>query len=245
MSTKNLEGRRALVTGATGGIGAAIATELHRHGASVALSGRRQERLDAMAEQFGQNCCAVPCDLQDRIAVAELPGRAAEALGGLDIVVNNAGMTRDGLLLRMSDQDWDKVVEVNLTATMIISRQALRPMIKARWGRIINISSVVGTTGNPGQVNYAAAKAGMAGLTKSLAFEVATRGITVNCVAPGFIETEMTASMTDEQRQKILGQIPVARMGKPEDIADAVSFLLAADYVTGQTLHVNGGLAMV
>jgi 3-oxoacyl-[acyl-carrier protein] reductase len=243
----DLSGKTALVTGASGGIGAAVATVLHGAGATVALHGTRADRLEALAGELGERAHVVVCDLGDPEAVEALPKRAAEALGSLDILVNNAGITRDQLMMRMSDADWDTVLRVNLTSTMRLARGVLRGMMKARWGRIVNISSVVGTTGNPGQANYAAAKAGMIGMSKSLAAEVASRGITVNCVAPGFIATAMTDALTDEQRARISGTIPAGRMGTPEEIAAAVVYLASqeAAYVTGQTLHVNGGMAMI
>jgi 3-oxoacyl-[acyl-carrier protein] reductase len=243
----DLTGKTALVTGASGGIGAAIARALHRAGATVALSGTRQAPLDALAEELGDRAHVLPCDLSDAEAVEALPKRAAEAMGSVDILVNNAGITRDNLFMRMSDEEWAQVLEVNLTSTMRLCRGVLRPMMKARWGRIVNISSVVGATGNPGQGNYAASKAGMVGMSKSLAYEVASRGITVNCVAPGFIETAMTDKLNDEQKGRILGQIPAGRMGTADEIAAAVLFLASeeAGYVTGATLHVNGGMAML
>ncbi len=243
----DLTGKKALVTGASGGIGGAIARTLHGAGAEVALSGTREEPLQALAADLGERAHVVACNLSDRDAVAALPGQATEAMGGLDILVNNAGITRDNIFMRMKDEEWDAVLEVNLTATMRLARAVMRPMMKARWGRIINISSIVGTTGNPGQANYAAAKAGMVGLTKSIAYEVASRGITANCVAPGFIATPMTEALTDDQKARINAQIPAGRMGTPEDIAAAVLYLAsdAAGYVTGSTLHVNGGMAMI
>ncbi len=243
----DLTGKRALVTGASGGIGRAIATALHARGAEVGLSGTRIDPLRALAETLGERAHVLPCNLADRVAVDALPGEAADAMGGVDILVNNAGLTRDNLLMRMSDEDWDTVLEINLTAAMRLTRGVLRGMMKARWGRIVNITSVVGTTGNPGQANYAASKAGLVGLTKSLAQEIASRGITVNCVAPGFITTAMTDKLNEKQKERILGQIPVGRMGAPEEIAAAVLYLASpeAAYVTGQTLHVNGGMAMI
>ncbi len=243
----DLTGKTALVTGASGGIGADIARALHQAGATVGLSGTRVEPLEALAAELGERAHVLPCNLSEPTEVEGLIKRAIEALGGVDILVNNAGITRDTLVLRMSDDDWAKVIDVNLTATFRLCRAAVKPMMKARWGRIINISSVVGATGNPGQVNYAASKAGMVGLSKSLAAEVASRGITVNCVAPGFIETAMTEKLNDAQRQGILGVVPAGRMGKPEEIAAAVLYLASAEagYVTGATLHVNGGMAML
>lgn len=243
----DLSGRSALVTGASGGIGAAIARALQVQGAKVALSGTRTEPLEALAAELGENAFVVPCNLGDAEAVAALPKQASEAMGGLDILVNNAGITRDQLFMRMSDDDWDKVLAVNLTSAMKLSRGVMRGMMKARWGRIINISSVVGVTGNPGQANYAATKAGVIGMSKSIAAEVAGRGITVNCVAPGFITTAMTEALTDDQKAKTLEKIPAGRMGTVEEIAAAVVYLASqeAAYVTGQTLHVNGGMAMI
>jgi 3-oxoacyl-[acyl-carrier protein] reductase len=243
----DLTGKRALITGASGGIGAAIARALHGAGATVALSGTREAPLQALAAELGERAHVLPCDLSDSQAVEALPKAAAEAMGGLDILVNNAGITRDQLFMRLSDADWQSVLDVNLTAAMRLCRGVMRPMMKARWGRIVNISSVVGTTGNAGQANYAAAKAGLIGLTKSLAAEVASRGITANAVAPGFIATAMTDKLTDEQKGKINAQIPAGRMGTPEEIAAAVLYLASdeAGYVTGATLHVNGGMAMV
>ncbi len=243
----DLTGKCALITGASGGIGGAIARALQGAGATVALSGTRVEPLEALAAELGERAHVLPCDLGDPEAVDALPKRAAEAMGALDILVNNAGITRDQIFMRMSDEDWQTVIDVNLTATMRLCRGAVRPMMKARWGRIINISSIVGATGNPGQVNYAASKAGMVGLTKSLAYEVASRGITANAVAPGFIATAMTEKLTDDQKAAINAQIPTARMGTPEEIAAAVLYLASpeAGYVTGTTLHVNGGMAMI
>ncbi|TYB81290.1 3-oxoacyl-[acyl-carrier-protein] reductase [Maritimibacter fusiformis] len=243
----DLTGKRALVTGASGGIGGAIARALHGAGATVGLSGTRTEPLEALAAELGERAHVLPCNLSDPDAVDALPKAAVEAMGGLDILVNNAGITRDQVFMRMSDEDWQTVLDVNLTATMRLCRGAIRGMMKARWGRIVNISSIVGATGNPGQANYAASKAGMVGMTKSIAYEVASRGITANCVAPGFIATAMTEKLTDDQKGKINAQIPAARMGTPEEIAAAVLYLAApeAGYVTGATLHVNGGMAML
>lgn len=243
----DLTGKTALVTGASGGIGAGIARSLHAAGATVGLSGTRVEPLQALAAALGDRAHVLACDLSDAAAVEGLVKRAVEAMGTLDILVNNAGVTRDGLAMRMSDDDWQLVLDVNLTAVFRLSRAAIRGMMKARWGRIVNISSVVGTTGNAGQANYAASKAGLVGLSKSLADEVATRGITVNCVAPGFIETAMTEKLTDAQRDTILASVPMGRMGRPEEIAAAVLYLASqeAAYVTGATLHVNGGMDMV
>ena len=243
----DLTGKTALVTGASGGIGGAIAAALHSSGASVGLSGTRLEPLEVLAGQLGERAFVLPCNLGDAGAVAALPAQATEAMGGLDILVNNAGVTKDNIFMRMKDEEWDSVLEINLTSTMRLCRGVLRGMMKARWGRIVNISSVVGTTGNPGQANYAASKAGMVGMSKSLAYEVASRGITVNCVAPGFITTAMTEKLTDDQKAGILGSIPAKRMGESTEIASAVLYLASeeAGYVTGQTLHVNGGMAMI
>ncbi|SMH31266.1 3-oxoacyl-[acyl-carrier-protein] reductase [Maritimibacter sp. HL-12] len=243
----DLTGKTALITGASGGIGGAIATALHGAGATVGLSGTRVEPLEALAAELGGRAYVLPCNLSDPAEVDALPKVATEAMGGLDILVNNAGITRDQVFMRMSDDDWQSVLDVNLTATMRLCRGAIRGMMKARWGRIVNISSIVGATGNPGQANYAASKAGMVGMTKSIAYEVASRGITANCVAPGFIATAMTDKLSDDQKAKINAQIPAARMGSPEEIAAAVLYLASpeAAYVTGATLHVNGGMAML
>ncbi|MCE5972077.1 3-oxoacyl-ACP reductase FabG [Sinirhodobacter sp. WL0062] len=243
----DLTGKSALVTGASGGIGAEIAKALHAAGAKVALSGTRVEPLEALAAELGERAYVVPANLSDAASVEALPKAAIEAMGGLDILVNNAGITRDNLFMRMSDEEWQSVLDVNLTSSFRLMRGVLRGMMKARWGRIVSITSVVGATGNPGQGNYAAAKAGMVGMSKSLAYEVASRGITVNCVAPGFIATAMTDKLNDDQKSKILTQIPAGRMGAPEEIAAAVLYLASpeAGYVTGATLHVNGGMAMV
>lgn len=243
----DLAGKTALVTGASGGIGGAIAQALHAAGATVALSGTREGPLQDLAATLGERAHVVPANLSDPEAAAGLIKGAAGAMGSVDILVNNAGITRDNLFMRMSDDEWQQVIDVNLTSVFRLSRAALRGMMKARWGRIVNITSVVGATGNPGQGNYAAAKAGLVGMSKSLAYEVASRGITVNCVAPGFIATPMTDSLTDDQKGKILSQIPAGRMGAPDEIAAAVLYLASpeAGYVTGATLHVNGGMAMV
>jgi 3-oxoacyl-[acyl-carrier protein] reductase len=243
----DLTGKRALVTGATGGIGGAVAAALKAQGATVAISGTRAEKLDALAAEMGEGVYPLACDLSDGAAVDALPKRAAEAMGGLDILVNNAGVTRDNLFMRMSDEEWEQVLAVNLTASFRLARAALRGMMKARWGRIVSVTSIVGVTGNPGQGNYAASKAGLIGMSKSLAAEVASRGVTVNCVAPGFIETAMTEALTDAQKEKLLGAIPAGRMGTSDEIASAVVYLASdeARYVTGQTLHVNGGMAMI
>ncbi|MCB2118987.1 3-oxoacyl-ACP reductase FabG [Albidovulum sp.] len=243
----DLTGKSALVTGASGGIGGAIARALHGAGATVALSGTRMEPLQALAEELGGRAHVLQCNLSDATAVEALPKQAAEAMGAVDILVNNAGITRDNLFMRMSDEEWREVIEVNLTSTFRLCRGVLRGMMKARWGRIVNISSIVGATGNPGQGNYAAAKAGMVGMSKSLAYEVASRGITVNCVAPGFITTAMTDKLNEDQKGKILQQVPAGRMGDAGEIGAAVLYLASpeAGYVTGTTLHVNGGMAMI
>ncbi len=243
----DLTGKNALVTGATGGLGGSIARALHARGATVAVSGTRQEALDALTGDLGDRVQPFICNLQDSDAVEALATGAEEAMGSLDILVNNAGITRDNIFMRMKDEDWDTVLQVNLTAAFRLTRAAVRGMMRRRSGRIIGITSVVGVTGNPGQGNYAAAKAGMIGMSKSLAQEVASRGITVNCVAPGFIETAMTDALNDKQREMILGRVPAGRLGKADDIAAAVVYLASeeAAYVTGQTLHVNGGMAMI
>ncbi|WP_283639217.1 3-oxoacyl-[acyl-carrier-protein] reductase [Marinovum algicola] len=243
----DLSGKSALVTGASGGIGGAIAKALHGAGATVGLSGTREAPLQELAAELGERAHVLPCNLSDLEAVEALPKQAAEAMGAVDILVNNAGITRDNLFMRMSDEEWNSVLSVNLTSSMKLCKGVMRGMMKARWGRIVNISSIVGATGNPGQANYAASKAGMIGMGKSLAYEVASRGITVNAIAPGFIATAMTEKLTDDQKEKINVQIPAARMGTPEEIAAAVLYLSSpeAGYVTGATLHVNGGMAMI
>ncbi|MBS9716591.1 3-oxoacyl-[acyl-carrier-protein] reductase [Pseudohalocynthiibacter aestuariivivens] len=243
----DLTGKNALVTGASGGIGGAIAAALHEAGATVALSGTRVDPLEALAAELGERAHVLPCNLSDAEAVTTLPKQAAEAMGSVDVLVNNAGITRDNIFMRMSDEEWSSVLEVNLTSTMRLCRGVMRGMMKARWGRIVNISSVVGATGNPGQANYAASKAGMVGMSKSIAYEVASRGITVNCVAPGFITTAMTEKLTDDQKTGILTNVPAGRMGEAGEIAAAVLYLSSAEagYVTGTTLHVNGGMAML
>jgi len=243
----DLTGKCALITGASGGIGGAVARALHAAGATVGLSGTREGPLQALAADLGGRAHVLPCDLGNAQAIDTLPKEAIAAMGALDILVNNAGITRDQLFMRMSDGDWQSVIDVNLTAAMRLCRAAVRPMMKARWGRIVNIGSVVGATGNPGQANYAAAKAGMVGMTKAIAQEVASRGITANTVAPGFIATAMTDKLSDAQREAISAQIPAGRMGAPEEIAAAVLYLASpeAAYVTGATLHVNGGMAMI
>ena len=243
----DLTGKTALITGASGGIGGAIATALHKAGATVALHGTRREALDALAAQLGERVYVLPANLSNPEEVEKLAKDAEAAMGGLDILVNNAGITKDGLILRMKDDDWDQVIAVNLTASFRLCRAAVKGMMKRRSGRIVNITSIVGVTGNPGQVNYCASKAGMIGMTKSLAQEVASRNVTVNCVAPGFIATAMTHELNDDQKARILGNIPAGRMGGSDDIAAAVLYLASDEsaYVTGQTLHVNGGMAMV
>lgn len=244
----DLTGRTALITGASGGIGADIARAMHNQGAHVILTGTRQEALDAIAGELGERVTVLTCNLSDRDAVAGLVDQAVEASGAsIDILVNNAGITRDGLMMRMKDEDWDAVMEVNLNAAMVLSRSVLRSMMKSRWGRIIQMSSIVGYTGNPGQANYAAAKAGMTGFTKALAAEVASRGITANVVAPGFIATPMTDALTDAQKDDLLVKVPAGRLGSAEEIAAAVVYLASeeAGYMTGATLHVNGGMAML
>jgi 3-oxoacyl-[acyl-carrier protein] reductase len=246
MAMFDLTGKGALVTGATGGIGGEIAKALKAQGARVAISGTRQDRLDALAAEIG-DVTAVPCNLMDRTAVANLAAQAESAVGTLDIVVNNAGITRDNLFMRMRDEEWDEVIAVNLTATFVLCRAALRNMMRRRYGRIINIASISGVIGNPGQGNYAASKAGMVGMTKSLAREVASRGITANCIAPGFIQTPMTDALNEKQVEAIAGAIPAGVFGKPEDIAAAVVYLASGEarYVTGETIHVNGGMVMM
>ena len=243
----DLTGKNALVTGASGGIGGAIAKSLYDAGATVALSGTRVAPLEELAASLGPRAHVLPCNLSDAEAVTALPKQAIEAMGSVDVLVNNAGITRDNLFMRMSDDEWSSVLEVNLTSTMRLCKGVMRGMMKARWGRIVNISSIVGATGNPGQANYAASKAGMVGMSKSIAYEVASRGITVNCVAPGFITTAMTEKLTDDQKAAILTQVPAGRMGDPEEIAAAVLYLSSpeAAYITGTTLHVNGGMAML
>lgn len=243
----DLNGKNALITGASGGIGGEIAKALHSAGATVAISGTRLEPLQALASELGDRVHVLTCNLSDPEAVEALPKQAIEAMGSVDILVNNAGITRDNLFMRMSDDEWNSVIDVNLTATMRLCRGVLRGMMKSRWGRIVNISSVVGATGNPGQGNYAASKAGMIGMSKSLAYEVASRGITVNAIAPGFITTAMTDKLNDDQKSKILTQVPAGRMGDAAEIAAATLYLASSEagYVTGATLHVNGGMAMI
>ena len=243
----DLTGRKALITGASGGIGDAIARTLHAQGATVGLHGTRVERLEALAGDLGDRVKLFPADLSDRDAVKAMAQKAEAELEGVDILVNNAGITRDGLFVRMSDADWDAVLEVNLTAVFRLTRELTHPMMKRRHGRVINITSVVGVTGNPGQANYCASKAGMIGFSKSLAQEIASRNITVNCVAPGFIESAMTEKLNEKQSEAIMGAIPMKRMGTGAEVASAVAYLASdeAAYMTGQTLHVNGGMAMI
>jgi 3-oxoacyl-[acyl-carrier protein] reductase len=242
-----LNGKKALVTGASGGIGGAIAKALARQGAEVALSGTRVDALEAAAEEITGKAHVVPCDLGDAAQVDKLIENAGKAMGQVDILVNNAGLTRDMLAMRISDAMWQKVIDVNLTAAFKLSREVLKEMLRRRWGRIVNITSIVGVTGNAGQANYAASKAGLIGMTKSMAAEVAQRNITINCVAPGFIKTQMTDALNEQQRSMLLQRIPAGRLGAPADCAAAVVFLASeeAGYVTGQTLHVNGGMAMI
>ena len=242
-----LADKKVVVTGASGGIGGAIARAMHEQGATVALAGRNREALDALATDLGERCHVIVGELNDRAAADAMLAAASDAMDGIDVLVNNAGLTRDNLAMRIKDEDWQAVIDVNLTATFRLSRAVLRGMMKARWGRIINVTSIVGVTGNPGQTNYAASKAGIIGMSKSLAGEVATRGITVNCIAPGFIATDMTESLSDDQKDKLVGAVPAGRLGTPEDVAACAVFLASdeAAYVTGQTLHVNGGMAMI
>ena len=243
----DLTGRRALVTGASGGIGGAIARGLHGQGATVALSGTRRDALEALAAELGDRTHVLPANLSDPASIEALIAEAEKAMGGLDILVNNAGITRDGLAVRMKDEDWQAVIDLNLVATFRLCRAALKGMMKQRSGRIINIGSISGVIGNPGQANYAAAKAGIVGMSKAMAQEVATRGITINCVAPGFIATAMTDAVSDKTRERFLSGIPMGRLGTVAEVAACVAFLAAdeASYVTGQTLHVNGGMAMI
>jgi len=244
----DLTGNTALITGASGGIGAAIARALHQQGATVVLHGTRAERLAALADELGTNAHVVTANLSSRDEAAGLAEKAAEAAGAaISILVNNAGITRDNLMMRMKDEEWDDVMDVNMTASMMITRACLRPMMKARFGRIISISSIVGVTGNPGQANYAASKAGMIGFSKALAAEVASRGITVNVIAPGFIATPMTDVLDDGQKEGLLGRVPMGRLGEADEIAASTAFLASkeAGYITGGTLHVNGGMAML
>ncbi|KAB2729661.1 3-oxoacyl-[acyl-carrier-protein] reductase [Brucella intermedia] len=243
----DLTGRKALVTGATGGLGEAIARALHAQGAIVGLHGTREEKLKELAAELGDRTFIFPANLSDREAVKALGQKAEEEMGGVDVLVNNAGITRDGLFVRMSDEDWDAVLNVNLTSVFNLTRELTHPMMRRRNGRIINITSIVGVTGNPGQANYCASKAGLIGFSKSLAQEIASRNVTVNCIAPGFIESAMTDKLNEKQKDAIMGNIPMKRMGVGGDIAAAVVYLASdeAAYVTGQTLHVNGGMAMI
>ncbi|WP_445678667.1 3-oxoacyl-ACP reductase FabG [Radicibacter daui] len=243
----DLTGKFALVTGASGGIGQSIAKQLAAAGAKVGLSGTRVEALEAVKAEIGEGAFVLPANLATAEGAEQLVRDAEAAMGQVDILVNNAGLTRDTLAMRMKDEDWDTVLDVNLTAAFRLSRAVMRGMMKRRWGRIIGITSIVGVTGNPGQTNYAASKAGMIGMSKSLAQELASRGITVNCVAPGFIDTPMTHVLSDDQKTRLLGGIPAGRLGTPEDIAASVVYLASeeAAYMTGQTLHVNGGMAMI
>lgn len=243
----NLDGKKAVVTGASGAIGGAIAKSLHSQGAEIVISGTNLESLEKLKAELGDRCYIISCNLADADAIENLISKSEEQLGQIDILVNNAGLTKDGLMMRMKDEDWSNVISVNLEATFRLTRAAIRGMASRRYGRIINISSVVGVTGNPGQTNYAASKAGIIGMSKSLAAEMASRGITVNCVAPGFIETPMTNVLNENQKSIILNKIPAGRMGSVSDIANATLFLASdeAAYITGQTLHVNGGMAMI
>jgi len=243
----DLTGKGALVTGASGGIGKAIAKALHGQGATVAVSGTNKEKLDALAAELGTRVFVLPCDLRDRAAVVKLAEEAEKGLGQVDILVNNAGITHDNLFMRMKDEEWDDVIAVNLTSVFVLIRTILRNMMRRRYGRIVNIASISGVLGNPGQPNYAASKAGLVGMTKSLAREVSARGITANCIAPGFISTPMTDALTPKQVEAIAAAIPAQKFGKPEDIAAAVVFLASdeAGYITGETMHINGGMVMV
>jgi 3-oxoacyl-[acyl-carrier protein] reductase len=243
----DLSGRKALVTGASGGIGEEIARALYAQGAIVGLHGTRREKLEALAAELGERAHIFTANLSDRASIKPFAAEVEAGLGGVDILVNNAGITRDGLMMRMSDDDWDAVIAVNLTAAFTLTRELTSPMLKRRYGRVINISSVVGTTGNPGQANYCASKAGLEGFTKSFAAEVASRNITANCISPGFIESAMTEKLNEKQQEVISAKIPMKRMGKGAEIAAAVVFLASseASYVTGQTIHVNGGMAMI
>ena len=243
----DIKNKKVLITGASGGIGGAIAKLLNEAGAEVAISGTRLEILEDLSDKLSGNAHVFQCNLSDHFAIEDLLKSAYEKMGGIDILINNAGITRDNLFMRMSDEEWQTVLDINLTATMKLCKGVVRGMMKNRWGRIINISSVVGSTGNPGQANYAASKAGMVGMSKSLAFEVASRGITVNMIAPGFIETPMTDKLNEDQKANIMSQIPAGRMGTATEIASAVLYLASqeASYLTGATLHINGGMAMV
>jgi len=243
----DLTGKKALITGATGGIGASIASMLHQSGAEVVISGTRREKLEGLAADLGDRVHIITANLADRASVDQLAKDAVAAMGGVDVLVNNAGITKDNLAMRMKEDEWDSVLQVNLESAFRLTKGLMRGMMKSRWGRIVNITSVVGVTGNPGQANYCASKAGMIGMSKALAAELASRGITVNCVAPGFIGTPMTDVLTDEQKAAITAGIPSGDLGEPDDIASAVLYLASSEakYVTGQTLHVNGGMAMI
>jgi 3-oxoacyl-[acyl-carrier protein] reductase len=243
----DLTGKGVLVTGASGGIGGTIAKALHAQGATVAISGTNREKLDALAAELGSRVFVLPCDLRDRAAVAKLGEEAEKTLGKVDVLVNNAGITHDNLFMRMKDEEWDDVIAVNLTSVFVLTRTILRNMMRRRYGRIVNIASISGVLGNPGQPNYAASKAGLVGMTKSLAREVSSRGITANCIAPGFISTPMTDALTPKQVEAIAAAIPAQKFGKPEDVAAAVVFLASdeAGYITGETMHINGGMVMV
>ncbi|NDF11581.1 MAG: 3-oxoacyl-[acyl-carrier-protein] reductase [Proteobacteria bacterium] len=243
----SLNGKKALVTGATGGIGGAIAATLHQAGATVSLSGTRQEKLQELSSQLGERTFALPCNLADKVAVAKLAADAEEKMGGLDIIICNAGITKDGLSMRMSDEDFMHVIDINLASSFTLIRSSLRGMMKRRYGRIVTITSIVGVMGNPGQANYAASKAGLIGMSKSIAAEVASRGITVNCIAPGFIRTAMTDVLTDAQKEGMNAKIPMGMMGESQDIANTALFLASEEsrYITGQTIHVNGGMIMI
>ena len=243
----DLTGKGALVTGASGGIGAAVAKALHAQGANVAISGTRKEKLDALAKELGDRVHVLPCDLRDRAAVVKLAEEAETTVGQVDILVNNAGITHDNLFMRMKDEEWDDVINVNLNSVFVLTRGILRGMMRRRYGRIVNIASISGVFGNPGQANYAASKAGLVGMTKSLAREVASRGITANAIAPGFISTPMTDALTPKQVELSAAAIPAQKFGRPDDIASAVVFLSSPEsgYVTGETMHINGGMVMV
>jgi len=243
----DLTGKGALVTGASSGIGWATAKVLHGQGATVAISGTKTEKLEALAGELGSRVFPLPCDLRDRAAVVKLAEDAEKAVGQVEILVNNAGITHDNLFMRMKDEEWDDVIAVNLTSVFVLTRSILRNMMRRRYGRIVNIASISGVLGNPGQGNYAASKAGLVGMTKSLAREVASRGITANCIAPGFIKTPMTDALTPKQVEAIAAAIPVQTFGKPEDVAAAVAFLASSEsaYITGETIHVNGGMVMM
>ncbi len=243
----DLQNKKVLLTGASGDIGEAIAKELHDRGVILTLSGTKEKKLNALAQELESDASILLCDLRNSNSVNNLVKLAAEKMGGIDILINNAGFNKDNLFIRLTSEDWQKVLSINLNASMLLMQGVLRGMMKQRWGRIINISSVVATTGNAGQANYVASKAGLIGMSKSVALEVASRGITVNSIAPGFISSAMTDNLTDVQKDKILANVPIGRMGRPQEIASAVTFLASsqASYITGQTIHVNGGLAMI